>query len=120
MAHVYYHCVSSARTFGGKPDDYAACHQFLDETKEAYADYRHRALRHHAQGIFEGERKFGMTITNSDGKEVPVRAILEGHILEDCGFIPTVADWLEHIQPQPWMARASMIKHQHRARRAHE
>lgn len=116
MAHVHYHAVSTARVFGGIPEDYYILHQWLDETKESFCDFRHRALRHHAEGIFEGERKFGVTITNSDGKQVPVRAVLEQHIIEDTGKIPTLAEWLEQIQPQPWMARGSMMKH--RARRA--
>ena len=31
-------------------------------------DFRHRALRHHAQGVFEAERVFGTATVNSDGK----------------------------------------------------
>lgn len=120
MAHVYYHAVSTARQFGGKPEDYLELHQWLDAPKSSFCDYRHRAVRHHSEGIFEGERVFGVTIINSDGKQVPVRAVMEMHIIEDTGRVPTLSDWLENIQPQPWMARGSMIKHQHRARRAHE
>jgi hypothetical protein len=40
---------------------------------------------HHAEGIFQAERHFGTTITNSNGKAVPVRYIGEQHVLEDCG-----------------------------------
>jgi len=57
----------------------------MDATKETFADVRHRALRHHSQGIFEGERLFGLVIINSDGKSVPVRYVLEQHVREDCG-----------------------------------
>ena len=42
-------------------------------TKESFCDFRHRALRHHAEGIFEAERVFGVTIQNSDGKQVVQR-----------------------------------------------
>ena len=60
---------------------------------------------------------FGTTITNSDGKKVPVRYIGEQHVMEDCGGrVPPLSDWLSQIQPQPWMARASKIAH--RSRRA--
>lgn len=103
MAHSYHHAVNSARKHGGKPEDYIAIHNYFDETKEHYADFRHRALRHHSLGIFECEAKFGITITNSDGKQIPVRLIGEQHVKEDCGFIPTVQDWLKHIQGQKWM-----------------
>ena len=51
------------------------------------------------------ERFFGTVITNSDDRDVPVRFIGEQHVTEDCGFIPTVADWLIHIKAQPWMKR---------------
>lgn len=106
MSHVYYHCVSSVKKFGGKWTDYEKIHGWFDATKEFMPDFRHRALRHHAQGIFELEREFGITITNSDGKEVPVRLIGEQHVKEDCGGrIPTVADWLNKIMPESWMNR---------------
>jgi hypothetical protein len=104
MAHSYHHAVNSARKYGGKPEDYIGVHSWFDETKEHYADFRHRALRHHSLGIFEAEQKFGITITNSDGKQIPVRIIGEQHVKEDCGYIPTVQDWLKHIQGQKWMS----------------
>ena|SRR6266404_4380599 len=49
------------------------------------------------------ERIFGVTITNSDGKQVPVRYIGEQHVREDLGRIPTAQDWLSQIKPQRWM-----------------
>jgi hypothetical protein len=104
MSHAHFHAQSSARRFGGAPEDYLAIHQWFDATKESWADARHRALRHHSQGIFECERQFGVTIRNSAGKDVPVRLIGERHVMEDCGgIIPTVADWLSAIRFEPWM-----------------
>lgn len=106
MSHTYFHAQSSVKKFGGVVDDYLPLHNWMDATKETFADFRHRALRHHSQGIFEMERVFGITITNSDGREVPVRLIGEQHVKEDCyGKIPTVADWLSQIIPQSWMNR---------------
>jgi hypothetical protein len=49
------------RVFGGQPEDYLAIHNWFDATKENFCDFRHRALRHHAEGIFECERVFGTT-----------------------------------------------------------
>lgn len=111
--HPSDHAKTSAKVFGGKPEDYLAIHDWLDASKEHFADYRHRALRHHSQGIFEAERVFGHSIVNSSGKTVHVRYICEQHIKEDCGGrIPTLADWLSQIKVQPWMARGYRIEAQ--------
>ncbi len=106
MTHPLFHARSSARKYGGKPEDYIAIHNWFDETKETFADFRHRALRHHSQGIFEAERVFGLSITNSDGNEVPVRYIGERHVREDCaGLIPSVSDWFRNIKQEVWMSK---------------
>jgi hypothetical protein len=106
MSHPIQHADKSVQIWGGRREDYAPIHHWLDATKETFADYRHRALRHHSQGIFEAERVFGVSIKNSDGREVPVRYICEQHIKEDCGgIIPTVADWFRNIRPEPWMSK---------------
>lgn len=103
MANPWHHAVSSTRKWGGEVADYMPIHRWFDATKELHGDFRHRALRHHAHGIFECEREFGPTITISTGREIPTRWIGEQHVIEDCGFIPTLQDWLECIQPKPWM-----------------
>lgn len=104
MAHSFHHALSSARIFGGTAEDYLIIHNWLDATKCTYADFRHRALRHHTFGIFEAEEKFGITIMNSAGNSVPVRLIAEQHVREDCnGRIPTVDEWLRSIRREPWM-----------------
>ncbi|WP_353208443.1 hypothetical protein [Sphingorhabdus sp.] len=103
MAHPYHHAVSSARKWGGVPADYQAIHDFFDGSKEHMADFRHRAIRHHTEGIFMAERIFGVTIVNSAGRVVPVRYIGEQHVKEDLGRIPTVADWLSNIKTEGWM-----------------
>jgi hypothetical protein len=105
MAHPWHHSLSSARKWGGKPEDYLPLHNWFDASKESMCDFRHRALRHHAQGIFEAEREFGPTITNSDGKRIPTRILAEQHVREDLGRIPTLADWLKCIKAEPWMHR---------------
>ena len=98
------HCRSSVKRFGGTEDDYHSIHAWFDKSKEHYGDVRHRALRHHTLGVQQCEDEFGLWITNSDGKKVPVKSIAEQHIREDLGFIPTLQDWYKHIRPQPWMA----------------
>ena len=105
MAHCYYHALSSVRKWGGRPDDYLPLHQWFDQSKAILADPRHRALRHHAEGIFMLEALFGATIVNADGRTVPVRLIGEQHVREDLGSIPSFADWARLIAPQAWMLR---------------
>lgn len=105
MAQCWYHALSSARKWGGTPEDYLALHQWFDQPKAILADPRHRALRHHAEGIFMLETLFGATIVNADGRVVPVRLIGEQHVREDLGSIPSFADWARLIAPQTWMLR---------------
>lgn len=104
----YYHAVSSVKKYGGRTEDYIAIHSWFDESKSYIADFRHRALRHHAEGIFMCEKLFGNTIRNSDGKNIPVRFIGEQHVKEDLGFIPSVQDWLLNIRPKGWMMKVAV------------
>lgn len=39
------------------------------------------------------------------GRELPVRWIGEQHVVEDCGRIPSLSDWLRCIRPEPSMNR---------------
>jgi hypothetical protein len=109
MAAPYHHAVSSAKRFGGDAEGYLEIHRFFDRSKEMHGDFRHRALRHHTHGIFECERVFGETMTNSNGRIIPVRWVAEQHIMEDLGFLPTLSDWLSCIQPKPWMTRSRRL-----------
>ena len=104
------HARSSARKFGGVPEDYLPIHEKMDSTKAAHADVRHRCVFHSAFGIFLIEELFGQTLTNSAGKEVFVRDVAEQHVLEDLGCIPSLSDWLTEMPVQPWMAGARTLK----------
>jgi hypothetical protein len=106
MAKPSVHAASSARRIGGKPEDYQAIHDFLDGSKAAIADNRHRALTHHTWFLSVVlERVFGPSLTNSDGRQVSVRDVGEQHVLEDFGmqFIPTAQDYLQELEPKTWM-----------------
>jgi hypothetical protein len=111
IAHPMKHAESSAGRFGGRAEDYLPIHNWFDESKAFMADFRHRALRHHAEGIFLCERIFGAAITNSEGKKVPVRYIGEQHVREDVGRIPTAQDWLSQIKPVRWMCGQRFEQH---------
>lgn len=110
MAHSWHHAVSSARRFGGRPEDYLPVHDWLDGSKLIVADFRHRALRHHAEGCFAAEALFGAALTNAAGVAVPVRLVAERHIREDLGRVPGFADWVRRIRPEPWMGRTGRLE----------
>ena len=138
MANPHHHAVSSQRKWGGTADDYIAIHHWFDESKAHFGDFRHRALRHHTEGIFLMESIFGNTITLSTcgrcgkpedehpwrddvdlllpkeclefkPKLIPTRWVGEQHVQEDLGFIPPASMWLEKIQPEPWMNRSRKL-----------
>lgn len=106
MAKPHIHAKSSARRFGGQSEDYLEIHSFLDSSKGAIADNRHRALTHNSWFLSVVlERVFGVTLTNSAGQVVSVRDVGEQHVLEDYGgrFIPTPQDFLEEVPYSDWM-----------------
>ena len=98
------HARLSAKKYGGVPEDYIAIHDFLDSTKAALPDIRHRAILHSSFGIFIVERVFGHVVTNSVNRQVCVRDIAEDHVKEDLGTIPTIERWLKKLPIEPWMA----------------
>jgi hypothetical protein len=106
MAKPYYHALSSVKKFGGLPEDYLPIHNFMDSSKSAIADNRHRALTHNSWFISTViERVFGVMIENSNGRKVSSREIAEQHVLEDYGnrFIPSAQDFLQEIEFKNWM-----------------
>lgn len=109
MSKPWIHAKSSARRFGGKPEDYIEIHNMMDSSKGCIGDNRHRALTHNSWFIGAGgplEMMFGVVIKNSAGKEVSVRDIGEQHVLEDFGmrFIPTPQDYLQEMEVKSWMS----------------
>lgn len=100
----FLHAKLSAKKFGGKYEDYMDIHEFIDHSKSAMADVRHRAMLHSAWGIYVVSRVFGDMMTNSEGKLVSVRDVAEDHVLQDLGFIPTVQDWLKETPIEGWMS----------------
>ena len=109
MGHCYHHALSSAKRWGGDAAEFLPLHSWFDQSKSITADFRHRALRHHAEGVFMLERFFGPTLTLSTGRVIPVRLIGEQQVREDHGLIPSFADWARAIRPLPWMGRAQPI-----------
>ena len=103
------HAILSVKRYGGFPGDYLEIHEFLDMTKAAHPDMRHRAILHNSMGPFIAIRVFGRYFENTDGRLVDVRQVCEDHIIEDLGRIPTVSDFLNLI-PESEMARFAYRK----------
>lgn len=109
MADSYHHAVSSTKKWGGTVDDYLKIHEWFDGSKAIICDYRHRALRHHAEGIALCVQLFGPALTLSTGRVIPTRWVGEQHVQEDFGHIPSFVDWCRAITPQPWMGRVPAL-----------
>lgn len=116
MSDPYHHALSSVKKWGGEVDDYLPIHEWFDESKAWVPDYRHRAFRHHAEGIAECIRKFGRTTlirpaaVSADPyarKPIPTRWIAEQHVQEDLrGRIPNAKDWFSQwTTSESWMNR---------------
>lgn len=107
MAKPYFHAQSSAKKYGGVWEDYMEIHEFMDSSKAAFPDNRHRALTHNAWFIgVVLPRVFGETFRRkSDNKVVCTRDIGEQHCLEDYKFkfIPSAQDFLQEMEFLPWM-----------------
>lgn len=103
MSDPYHHAISSSKKWGGEPEDYLHIHQWFDASKAGFCDNRHRAMRHHGEGIAWAIEHFGPTITVSSGRVVPVRWVGEQHVKEDIGRIPTMAEWLREMNHKQWM-----------------
>lgn len=105
------HAQSAARKWGGRPEDYLPIHEFIDSSKQVIGDVRHRSVYHHTLGAYLCQRIFGntLTVTKKSGHgthQVPVRLIAERHILEDLGWLPSPADYINGMAIKPWMSGA--------------
>ncbi len=114
MAHPFDHSRSSAKKYGGEPEEYLKYHEWFDETKGWVGHSLHRMFRHHSEGIFELEKIFGKYFVNSVGKRVYTRYIGEQHVKEDCnGHIPSAKEWLDCITKnklEVWMTKTLKIE----------
>lgn len=95
------HAQMSVHRYGGKLEDYADIHQFIDSTKNLCSDNRHRIF-HNLWAVNEIVIPiFGHVLTNSDGKQVDIKDMCEkDHLLPDFRgrFIPTLGDFVQAIK----------------------
>lgn len=106
----WYHAQSCAKKWGGTPEQYLPVHEFIDSSKQVIGDVRHRSLYHHTLGVWLCQRIFGvaLNIEREGGSvvRVPVRLIAERHIIEDLGWLPSPADYIEDMPIKAWMSGA--------------
>lgn len=103
------HAESSAKRFGGSAYEYLPIHCWMDSSRTFIGDFRHRYMRHHTGGVADANRRFGETLRNNDGLLVPITDIVNAHILEDLGTIPTPTDWFKCVDIQPWMQNVPAV-----------
>lgn len=100
MAHSYYHAKSSERKFGVPCEDALPIHNWFDGTKSIRADFRHRALRHHKQGVVLASKIF-----KNWNFDVSIEKIGEQHMKEDFLIYPDAKQWYESFEVEPWMIK---------------
>lgn len=100
----FIHARLSVKRHGGKLEDYMAIHDFIDSSKIAVPDVRHRAMLHSSWGCYLVEKIFGVVSLNSDNRQYSPRDIAEEHIQDDLGFIPTLEKWLNIMPIEQWMS----------------
>jgi hypothetical protein len=86
----------------------------MDETKGWFGDSLHRMFRHHSEGIFEMEKRFGTEFKNSEGKTVYTRYVGEQHVKEDCNnYVPSAKEWINNMAENKrpsWMLKTIKLE----------
>lgn len=106
MANPLIHAKSSVKRWGGKVEDYLPIHIELDRVKILMNNNTARCLTHNTWFCYEIiPRLYGYNISNSVGRSVDTVDVAMLHVAEDfrMKFVPTVQDYLKHLELQPWM-----------------
>ncbi|WP_327294441.1 DUF6915 family protein [Streptomyces sp. NBC_01197] len=107
------HAVSAAKKWGGEPEHYLPIEEFIDSSKKVLGDARHRSMYHHTLGVWLVQEVFGPTLDIPKGTpgsshtrtvSVPTRLVAERHIIEDLGWLPSPADYIENMPIAAWMS----------------
>jgi len=85
----FQHALNSARGTDGCWEEYLPVHEFIDSTKVACSDIRHRMILHSVD--------FGAAVARMAFPErTDVDALMRRHVIEDLGEARTLSDWLKH------------------------
>ena len=104
-----HHALHSAHRWGGTIATYVPVHAWLDQSKAAWSDPRHRAFLHHRQGAILAAL---LLLPTTEGPR-STREVAEDHIMEDLGFLPDAKEWLVHLRPKSWMSHGAMTAEDH-------
>jgi hypothetical protein len=107
MAKPIFHAINSSKKFGGKPADYQAIHCKLDESKSAYPQMSHRIVLHSTFGRDFCVKLFGESLLNSDGQWISVAEVVNQHVLEDLGFLPSMEEWFKELPSTSPLVKSS-------------
>lgn len=77
----------------------------IDFSKLNFLKDKYQWTDEEVKDVLDFKKTFGTSLTNSDGRMIPVRSIGEQHVLEDFGmkYIPSAQDYLENMEMLPWM-----------------
>lgn len=103
------HAKGTVGRHGGAWQDYIEIHNLIDSSKATFATTAHRALLHNELGLTLAVRIFGETIVNSDGATLSVAQIVQEHLEEDVGVVPTLDSWLAGLPEQPKTQRFRIL-----------
>lgn len=95
------HSKLNVRRYGGREKDYDRIHELMDSP-----DGLGRIITHNVWFCYIIIPEiFGYTIKNADGKSVNTTDISMQHVSQNFmgKTVPTVQDYLDKMQPQPWM-----------------
>lgn len=97
------HARLSAKIYGGTYEEYMPLHEALNQVRDVWSDQTSQCILHNIWGVALLVRKFGPTMTLSTGKVLSTRLVLESHVVQDLGHIPTVAEAMADIKVRSWM-----------------
>lgn len=106
MANPLIHSQSSVKRWGGDVSDYLAIHELIDSPKACMNNNSSRLITHNVWFCYHIIPKiFGYNIINSSGKRVDTIDIAMLHVAEDfrMKFVPTLEDYLKHLQLPAWI-----------------
>ena len=90
----FHHARASAARSGRDWREDLAIHEFIDSTKIAFADLRHRMILH---SVDLG----GELASRAFPRRPDAREIARNHVVEDLGEDRSLSDWLRHCQLVP-------------------
>lgn len=106
MANALIHAQSSVKRWGGDVSDYISLHELIDSPKASMNNNSARLITHNVWFCYHIVPKiFGYNIINSSGKRVDTIDIAMLHVAEDfrMKFVPTLEDYLKHLQLPAWI-----------------